>query len=123
MPRDITAYVYIMSSHYKVLYIGITTELAVRVTQHKNGSFGGFTSQYKVHRLVYYEAFAYINDAIAREKELKGWLRLRKVALIVKDNPAWKDLSADWGKPTEPFDEAAFQRKSTKYRAPSLHSG
>ncbi len=107
-----TAHVYIMSSPYKVLYIGITTDLAARVAQHKSGRFeGSFTSHYKVDRLVYCETYGRIVDAIAREKQLKGWLRIRKVALIVEHNPDWKDLSLEWGKPTEPFDEAAFQRR------------
>jgi len=112
-----TAHVYIMSSHRKVLYIGVTTEFAARVSQHKSGRFeNSFTSRYKVDRLVYYETYSRIVDAIAREKQLKGWLRIRKVALIVENNPDWKDLSAEWGKPTEPFDEAAFQRrKAEKY--------
>jgi len=111
------AWVYIMSSHRKVLYIGITTDLAVRVAQHKSGYFdGSFTSRYKVDRLVYFECFDRIVNAIAREKQLKGWLRIRKIALIVENNPDWKDLSLEWGQPTEPFDEAAFQRrKSAKY--------
>ncbi len=86
--------------------------MAVRVAQHKRGHFeNSFTSRYKIDRLVYFETFGSIVSAIAREKQIKGWKRIRKVELIVAVNPDWKGLSLDWGKPTEPFDEAAFQKR------------
>ena|SRR5579871_1900514 len=93
-------YVYIMSSSFKVLYLGFTTHIEQRVWQHKNGFYeGSFTSRYKIDKLVYYEQYSLVIKAISREKELKGWRRDRKIALIVSKNPDWKDLSAAWGKP------------------------
>ena len=93
-----TAHVYIMSSHRKVLYIGVTTEFAARVSQHKSGRFeNSFTSRYKVDRLVYYETYSRIVDAIAREKQLKGWRREKKLNLIRTVNPEFKDLAEKWG--------------------------
>jgi len=92
-------YVYIMASHRRVLYIGVTSKLEHRVWQHKHEVFpDGFSAHYRIHKLVYFETYSDIATAIAREKELKGWLRSRKVALINAENPKWKDLSEDWGK-------------------------
>ncbi len=94
------AYVYILASKGKRLYIGVTTKLEQRVRQHKQKLHpDSFTANYNINQLVYYERFATITAAIAREKELKGWLRSRKIALIVSTNPDWRDLSAEWGKP------------------------
>ena len=99
-------YVYIMASSFKRLYIGFTTELEVRVRKHKSGWYpGSFTDTYRIDKLVYYERYERITRAIGRERELKGWLRQRKIALIVASNPDWRDLSEDWGKPVEPFRE------------------
>ena len=92
-------YVYILASKSRTLYVGVTNDLEVRIRQHMNGTFGGFTSEYKVHRLVYYERFVWIQAAIAREKQLKRWRREKKVWLIERENPTWEDLSAEWGKP------------------------
>jgi putative endonuclease len=89
-------YVYIVTNRSKTLYIGITSKLRVRVFQHKTGVFKGFTSEYKIDRLVYWEQFKSVNAAIAREKQLKGWRRIKKIQLIVGMNPTWNDLSADW---------------------------
>ena len=94
-------YVYIMASKSRVLYIGITNNLRRRVFEHKNSLYSGFTRDYKVHRLVYFERFQYVRNAISREKQLKGWLRRRKIALIGAANPTWEDLGADWFKPLE----------------------
>jgi putative endonuclease len=75
------AYVYIMASSFQCLYIGITTEIELRVKQHKNGSQpGSFTSRYKIDKLVYFERFAMIPEAIAREKQLKKWSRIKNFA-------------------------------------------
>jgi len=102
------AYVYIMASSFQKLYIGITTEIEVRVSQHKNGAFpNSFTSRYKINKLVYFERFAMVPEAIAREKQLKNWSRIKKLRLIVAQNPTWQDLSSDWGKPIEPYKEAS----------------
>ncbi len=101
--RDRLAYVYIMASKSRTIYIGVTTDLGTRVRQHKHGSHGGFTAQYKVHRLVYYEQFSSIVLAITRESQLKRWRREKKVALIERMNATWEDLSQEWGKPIPPL--------------------
>jgi len=88
-----TFYVYIMASRSHVLYVGVTNDLARRVEEHKQGLVAGFTSRYRVTRLVYFEEFADIRDAIAREKVIKGWVRSRKIGLIVGRNSTWEDLS------------------------------
>ncbi len=92
-------YVYIMASRSRVLYVGITGFLLARVLQHKRGEVEGFTKRYKVSRLVYFEVFHYVNNAIARETEIKNWRRAKKVALIEQHNPTWEDLAGDWGEP------------------------
>ena len=89
-----TFYVYIMASRSRVLYVGVTNDLARRVKEHKGGLVTGFTSRYRITRLVYFEEFADIRDAIAREKDLKGWVRMRKTHLIESSNPTWEDLSS-----------------------------
>ena len=89
-------FVYIMASRSRVLYTGITNDLAVRVFQHKSGRFAGFKQRYRVHRLVYFESFQYVRTAIAREKEIKHWTRQRRVQLVESTNPAWQDLAASW---------------------------
>lgn len=86
--------VYIMASQSGVLYIGITNDLETRMFQHKRKLVPGFTARYNVQKLVYFELFRDVRAAIAREKELKGWLRKKKVALIESVNPLWRDLSA-----------------------------
>jgi putative endonuclease len=86
-------YVYIMASRSRVLYVGVTNDLARRVHEHKQGLVPGFTSKYRVHRLVYFEKFADISEAIAREKTIKGWKRARKVSLVEVRNPTWEDLA------------------------------
>jgi putative endonuclease len=77
-------------------YTGMTNSLLARVHQHKSKAFGGYTSRYNITRLVHFEETDDVREAIRREKELKGWNRDRKVALIQKENPMWKDLAADW---------------------------
>ena len=99
MSREKRYHVYIMASISGVLYVGVTGFLYARVLQHKSGETDGFTRRYRVHKLVYYETFRYVNNALARETEIKKWRREKKVALIEAQNPAWKDLAADWGKP------------------------
>ena len=91
-----TYYVYMMSSNSnKALYIGVTNDLVRRVREHKNGISGGFTFKYSCHKLVYYESFSDIEQAIGREKVLKGWKRFRKDALIDTINPERRDLYED----------------------------
>ena len=94
--REYHFYVYIMASRSRNLYIGLTNSIFVRVAQHRESRPGTYTARYKIHRLVYYEEFAYINNAIARENELKDWNRAKKDALIEQSNPTWEDLAADW---------------------------
>jgi len=91
-----TYYVYIMASRSRVLYTGVTNDLARRVNEHKRCLHAGFTSKYRVTRLVHFEQFGDIRDAIAREKEIKGWKRSRKIELIERRNHAWQDLAEDW---------------------------
>ena len=88
--------VYILASRSRVLYTGVTNDLARRLQEHKQGLIPGFTQQYRVTRLVYFEQFGDIRDAIAREKQIKGWVRARKVKLIERRNAAWTDLAQNW---------------------------
>lgn len=90
-------YVYIVASKSRCLYIGITSDLYRRVAQHKAGEIPGFTATYHNNRLVYYEVSGDVYAAIGREKQLKGWRRAKKLALIESLNPRWRDLSEDWG--------------------------
>jgi putative endonuclease len=95
-------YVYILASASGVLYIGVTNDLTRRVFEHREKLVPGFTGRYNVTRLVYFEWFAGIHDAIAREKQLKGWRREKKLELIKKTNPQWNDLSRLWGYNRDP---------------------
>ncbi len=88
-----------MSSKGRVLYVGMTGFIFARVLQHKSRETEGFTRRYHISRLVYYETFRYVNNAISRETEIKKWRREKKVALIESVNPLWNDLAADWGQP------------------------
>ncbi len=95
--------IYILASTYKHLYIGVTGQLEQRITTHKAAANRqAFTARYRINRLVHIERFRYINNALARETELKSWTRLKKIALIIADNPTWRDLSLDWGTPIPP---------------------
>ncbi len=89
-------FVYIMASASGTLYTGVTNNLVKRVWQHKNDIIEGFTKKYKCHKLVWFEETSDIESAIAREKQIKGWSRKKKEALIKSKNPTWKDLSDDW---------------------------
>jgi putative endonuclease len=91
-----TYYVYILSSKYKKTYIGVTNNLERRLYEHKNKLIPGHTSRYNIDRLVYFEQFEDIEQAIGRETQLKDWRREKKVALIEGMNPQWKDLSDGW---------------------------
>jgi len=88
-----TYYIYIMTNKYdKVLYIGVTNDLVRRVYEHKNKIYKGFTKRYNLLKLIYFEEFVDISQAISREKQLKRWLRKRKIELIEKFNPNYNDL-------------------------------
>ncbi len=89
-------FAYIMASRSHTLYIGISSDLRKRVFQHKWKEHEGFTARYNCDRLVWFERYEDVNKAIAREKELKGWRRSRKIILIETMNPAWVDLSRGW---------------------------
>lgn len=86
-------HVYIMSNRSRTLYTGVTGNLAQRVLQHRDGAAVGFTSKYKIDRLVYAEATNDVSAAIGREKQIKGWSRAKKIALVESMNPEWEDLS------------------------------
>jgi putative endonuclease len=95
-----TYYVYILASKSGVLYVGVTNDLDFRVAQHKAKRVPGFTAKYNCDRLVWYEPFANVNEAIDTEKRIKGWRREKKVKLIAEMNPAWADLTVVQG-PTQ----------------------
>jgi putative endonuclease len=112
--RDHEYYVYILANTFHRLYTGVTNSLMARVKQHKTAQDpDSFTACYGIDRLVYFERFQYIQDAIRRETEIKGGLRVRKLTLIVQHNPTWRDLSEDFGKPAEPFDESKMRPPTT----------
>ena len=90
-----TYWVYIMSNPWRTLYVGVTNDLERRVAQHKEKAIPGFTSRYGLTSLVYYDETSSVEAAIAREKQIKGWLRARELQLIESMNPLWKDLSLD----------------------------
>jgi putative endonuclease len=90
-------YTYIMGSTTGTLYIGVTSEIYIRVQKHKNGTYEGFAKKYGCTRLLYYESHEDINQSIAREKQLKGWRREKKLNLIRTQNPDFKDLAETWG--------------------------
>lgn len=91
-----TYYVYIMTNKSRTLYTGVTNNLERRVYEHKNKLVAGFTSKYNITQLVYYEETNDVQVALEREKQIKGWLRSKKIALIDSMNPEWKDLSLEW---------------------------
>ncbi len=111
-------YVYIMASRSGVLYTGITNNLMRRVWEHRTGRGSAFTARYRVHKLVYFETFADVRQAIDREKQVKAWRRSKRSALIATMNPGWIDLAADW------FDEGAQQEEEkTRSLAHKARSG
>ena len=87
-------WVYLLASHNRRLYVGVTNDLERRVREHKAGEGSAFTQRYHIHRLVYFEEHMDVRDAICREKEIKGWRRARKLALIESANAGWMDLAA-----------------------------
>jgi putative endonuclease len=111
-------YVYILASRSRILYIGVTSRPQSRLSEHRN--FGnGFASRYRCRRLVFLETYTHVLTAIAREKQLKRWNRSKKIALIERTNPFWSDLSAEWGKPIQPYGET----KETADPSAALRSG
>jgi putative endonuclease len=96
MERDPAVYI-LSSGFHGTLYIGVTSNLLQRIHQHRAGSLGGFTAEYAVKRLIWFEMHATMDSAIAREKQLKNWQRAWKAALIDETNPTWRDLAEDFG--------------------------
>ena len=101
MTREWRFWVYILASKSRHIYTGVTNNIERRVREHREGRIAGFTQRYRINRLVYCERFRFIGNAIAREKEIKGWDRQKRVALIEQANPTCEDLSLEWGKPAE----------------------
>ena|SRR3989304_2633237 len=95
-------FVYILASKSRVLYADVTNNLQRRVSEHGAKIIKGFTARYNVSRLVHYETTSDVRVALAREKEIKGWRRQKKLTLIEADNPRWEDLSEAWTVPEEP---------------------
>ena len=118
-------YVYILASRSRNLYAGVTNHLRRRLVEHRQGLVPGFTSRYRIFRLVHFEVFRDIRNAIAREKEIKAWRREKKIRLIEQENPTWEDLAADLppkdrmlnSKPEEP-QEANSEEKADPSRHP-----
>jgi putative endonuclease len=98
---DRTYWVYIMTNRSGTLYIGVTNNLARRVYEHRQHRIPGFTTKYRIERLIHVESFGEVRGALAREKQLKGWTRARKLALIAETNPDWRDLGEEWLGPNE----------------------
>jgi len=94
-------FVYVMASRSLTLYTGVTDSIYRRALEHKSGKIDGFTKKYSINRLVYYETFKYIGNAIAREKQVKAWTRAKRIALIKSLNPTWQDLADGWGEKVE----------------------
>jgi putative endonuclease len=89
-------YVYIVASRSHTLYIGFTSNIEQRVWEHRTKKYPGFSATYNCNRLVWLERFTYAATGTAREKQLKGWVRAKKIALIERGNPTWCDLSEGW---------------------------
>jgi putative endonuclease len=100
-----------MTNKSKTLYTGVTNDIQRRAFEHKNKLIKEFTKRYNITKLVYCESVENIQDAIIREKQIKGWLRTKKVALVEADNPGWKDLSKEWfGLTTRPDGKSEILR-------------
>jgi len=104
--REHKYFVYIVCSNSGTLYIGMTNRIYRRALQHKQGDIQGFAAKYHCNRLVYYQSFDDVRNAIDREKQLKRWVRRKKIALIESRNPRWADLAEKWGS------EMAFRGQS-----------
>src|SRR6185312_313271 len=94
--REHCYFVYLMASRTRSLYCGMTNSLIRRVAEHKSGEFEGFSKSHQCHRLVYFERYQYVGNAIARERQIKNWRREKKLARIQEMNPSWADLSEEW---------------------------
>jgi putative endonuclease len=117
-----TYFVYIMASKSRTLYLGVTNNLERRVFQHRHKLLPGFTSRYNINRVVHFEVFGDIRAAIAREKQIKSWGRM-KIALIESVNWDWKDLSADWFGAKRDSEARRPGSLAERDSSPSLRSG
>ena len=113
------AYIYILGSQTGTRCIGVTSNLYHRVMQHKEGTWEGFTETYGCKRLLYFEGYENIRTAIAKEKQLKGWRRAKKLNLIRTINPEFKDLAQTWGWKMITIHEKMYPRPSSAYRSRS----
>ena len=95
-------YVYLLTNQKRTLYVGVTNDLVRRVYEHRHKLVDGFTKKYNLSWLVFYESTGEVESAIAREKQIKGWSRAKKVALIESTNPRWVDLAQGWYDDIEP---------------------
>jgi len=95
--KDHEYFVYIVCSRSVTLYIGMTNSIYLRALEHKRGEIEGFASKYHCDRLARYESFEDVHKAIGHEKQLKGWSRAKKIALVESRNPRWLDLAETWG--------------------------
>ena len=96
MSEERRYFVYVMANASKRLYTGITNSLRRRVREHKLKLTPGFRAKYNITRLVYFESFEDVRNAIEREKQIKAWIRAKRVALVESTNPKWEDLSREW---------------------------
>jgi putative endonuclease len=121
---DKNYFVYILSSRSRNLYTGVTNNLMRRVMQHRQGLIPGFTSKYRIHRLVHIESFTDVRAAIEREKQIKDWRREMRVALIEASNPAWADLAEGWAPryPSIKADPSPQNRARDDNRNPARNS-
>jgi putative endonuclease len=119
--RDRRYFAYMMASRSRVLYIGMTNNMVRRDAEHKERKSDSFTAKHRCTHLVWYEIYHSPTAAIAREKQLKGWTRAKKIALIEQTNPDWRDLSEDWGKPIELYKEPA-PAKDEKSSQPTFNT-
>jgi putative endonuclease len=117
---DKSYFVYMMSNQSRMLYIGVTNDVTKRALEHKSKSIPGFTQKYNLYKLVYFEEFANISAAIAREKQLKGWLRSKKVALVNSKNSRWLDLAEPQSKSGARFKKLASRATGTQRNPPNL---
>jgi len=119
--RRRTYYTYILASRTRVLYTGVTNNLERRLAQHRSKQIGSFTAQYRCDRLVWFECHSDATLAITREKQIKGWSRAKKIALIEQIDRTWDDLSQDWNRPIER--PATIAEKGKPKADPSVRSG
>ena len=109
-------FVYILSNKSRMLYAGATNNLERRLFEHRERFVPGFPERFGLTRLVYYEVTGNVEAAITREKEIKGWVRRKKVALIHSLNPEWRDLSEEWMPPSQPVCHSERAKRTNEYR-------